>query len=347
MKKSLLVIIGMLVLMLALTACGDSTSTTTPAETTPAETTETTETTETAEGTDGKVYKIGIVQLMEHVALDDARIGFTERLDELGINYEVDYQNAQGDIGTARTIAEKFVNDKVDLIYAIATQAAEAAVGTGTEIPILFSAVTDPVTAHLVDSLEKPGLNVTGTSDAADIGHQLSLYKELDPSIETIGVIYTSDEINSIVQVDEVKRLAPEAGLTVEEVGIATISDLPQAAQSLIQKVDAMYIVSDNKIASSVALLSDLLIENKKISISAEESQVQGGILLTNGMKYLDLGTQTADMAKRILVDGENPGEIPVEKSNKLATVVNKNTLEALGLDPNLEVLQGAEYVGE
>lgn len=344
MNKKILSIIGILVLILALTACGNNT-TTAPETTETAETSETTET--TVETEDGKTYKIGIVQLMEHVALDDARIGFTERLDELGIVYEVDYQNAQGDIGTARTIAEKFVNDNVDLIYAIATPAAEAAVGTGTDIPILFSAVTDPVTAHLVDSLEKPGLNVTGTSDAADILHQLNIYKQLDPSIETIGVIYTSDEINSIVQVDEVKRLAPEAGLKVEEVGIATISDLPQAAQSLVQKVDAMYIVSDNKIASSVTLLADILLENNMISISAEESQVQGGILLTNGMKYLDLGTQTADMAKRILVDGENPGEIPVETSNKIGTVVNKNTLEALGLDPNLEVLQGAEYVGE
>lgn len=330
MKKRNLLIIGMLVMTLALTACGNSAGTKAP-ETT----------------ANGKVYKIGIVQLMEHVALDDARMGFLNRLDELGIDYEVEYQNAQGDIGTARTISEKLVNDKVDLIYAIATQAAEAAVGTGTEIPILFSAVTDPVTAHLVDSIEKPGANVTGTSDAADILHQLKIYKELDPTIETIGVIYTSDEINSVVQVEEVKKLAPEAGLKVEEVGIATISDLPQAAQSLVKKVDAMYIVSDNKIASSVSLLADILLENNMISICAEESQVQGGILLTNGIKYLDLGSQTGDMAKRILVDGENPGDMPVEKSNKIGTVINKNTLEALGLDPNLEVLQGAEYVGE
>lgn len=292
-------------------------------------------------------YKIGIVQLMEHVALDDARLGFVEKLDELGIDYQLDYKNAQGDMAVARTISEKFVADGVDLIYAIATPAAEAAATATDEIPVLFSAVTDPVAAHLVDSIQEPNGNVTGTSDRADIKLQLSMYKDLDPSIKTIGVIYSLDEINSKVQVEEVEKLAKEVGLEVKSAGISNISDLPQTASSLIKDVDAMYLVSDNKIASSISLLADLLIENKMLSICAEESQVLGGALLTNGLKYKDLGAQTGEMAKRILVDGEDPGQMPVEFSKNVITVVNKNTLEALGLSQDLKAFQGAEYVGD
>lgn len=330
MKRRILSILLICVLVIGLAACSDAEKT-------------------QKNNSDGseKVYKIGLVQLMEHVALDDARTGFIEKLDELGINYELDYQNAQGDISVARTISDKFVSNGVDLIYAIATPAAEAASGATSDIPILFSAVTDPVSAHLVESIEKPGGNVTGTSDAADIKLQLSLYKKIDPDIKTIGIIYTLDEVNSLVQVEEVKKIAPEFDLEVETIGISNISDLPQSSESLIKKVDAMYIVSDNKIASSIALLSDLMIENNMISICAEESQVAGGVLLTNGMKYKDLGAQTAVMAKRILVDGENPANIAVEKSTNVSTVVNKNTLETLGLDPNLEIFKNAELIGE
>lgn len=330
MKRRILSIVLICVLVIGLAACSDAEKT-------------------QKNNPDGseKVYKIGLVQLMEHIALDDARTGFIEKLDELRINYELDYQNAQGDIAVARTISDKFVSNGVDLIYAIATPAAEAASGATPDIPILFSAVTDPVSAHLVESIEKPGGNVTGTSDAADIKLQLSLYKKIDPNIKTIGIIYTLDEVNSLVQVEEVKKIAPEFDLEVETIGISNISDLPQSSESLIKKVDAMYIVSDNKIASSIALLSDLMIENNMISICAEESQVAGGVLLTNGMKYKDLGAQTAVMAKRILVDGESPANIAVEKSTNVSTVVNKNTLETLGLDPNLEVFKNAELIGE
>ncbi|MDO5725629.1 MAG: ABC transporter substrate-binding protein [Tissierellia bacterium] len=277
--------------------------------------------------------KIGVVQLMEHLALDDCYKGFEEELENLGIECEIIYKNAQGDIATARTISEKLVQDEVDLIFAIATGAAEAAVSTGTDIPILFSAVTDPIEAHLVESLEEPGANCSGTSDAADVLAQLKIFKELDPEIETIGIIYSSDEINSLVQVEEVEKYAPECGLKVETSAIANISDLPQIAQSLVKKVDALYIPSDNKIAGSISLLADILIKEKMISVCAEESQVTGGGLITNGISYYDLGAQTAKMAKRVLVDGEDISKMPVEKGDNPRKVVNEETMKALDLE--------------
>lgn len=153
-----------------------------------------------------EVFQIGIIQFAEHPALDDARKGFEDGLKELGIEAKIHYQNAQGDIPTTTSIAQKFVKDKVDLIYAIATPAAQAAKQTTSDIPILFSAVTDPVKAEIVESWEKVGGNVTGTSDKAPTESQLKIFKEIDPNINTIGIIYNTSESNSEIQVEEVKK---------------------------------------------------------------------------------------------------------------------------------------------
>ena len=291
---------------------------------------------------ESKKFKIGIVQLVEHPALDNARMGFEDQLKALGIEADIDYQSAQGDIPTARTIAEKFVNDKVDLIYAIATPAAQAAAGATTEIPVLFSAVTDAVAAELVASNEMPGGNVTGTSDAADLDSQLDLFKKIDPNINTIGMIYTADEVNSVTQVKQVEEMAPKFGLKTVSKSITQISDLPQVAQSIMAEADAFYVLTDNKIASSISILADILKENKKISVSAEESHIDGGLLISKSLSYQQLGKQTADMAKKILVDGAAPKDIPVETAKELKLSVNTKTLEVLGLDKGMEVFKGA-----
>lgn len=288
---------------------------------------------------------IGIVQLIEHPALDDAREGFINELKELGIDAKIDYQNAQGDIATARTISEKFVSDKVDLIYAIATPAAQAAKAATKDIPILFSAVTDAVEADLVESNDKPGANITGTSDAANLDDQFKIFKELDPSIKRIGIIYTSDEANSLSQLKQAQAKAPEYGYEIISKSITQISDLPQVAQSIIDEADAFYILSDNKIASSITVLSDLLKEHKKISVSAEESQVKGGILISQSLSYKRLGAQTADMAKRILVDKVSPNQIPVENSKETKNVINKETLEALGINQTQKIITDAQEI--
>lgn len=295
-----------------------------------------------------KVYKIGISQLVEHTALDDARRGFEDGLEELGINAKIDYKNAQGDIPTTISISEKFISDEVDLIYAIATPAAQSARQISENIPVLFSAVTDPVKAEIVSDWEKPGGNVTGTSDmATTLSEQLQMFKKIDPNIETIGILYNTSEANSEIQIEEVKKLAPEESLEVVTVGVSNVNELPQAIDSILSKVDALYNISDNLVASSVELVTNKLIEKNMISVSAEESQVSGGILITNGLSYYELGKQTAEMAKHILVDGKDPASMPVIKAQKTQTTVNIKTLKALGLDENNELFKNAIKVGE
>lgn len=297
------------------------------------------------ESGDGKKLKIGIVQFVEHPALDDARIGFEEKLKELGIDAEIDYKNAQLDIPTTKTIAEKFVSDKVDLIYAIATPSAQAAAAATSDIPVLFSAVTNAEENKLVQSNEKPGGNVTGTIDAADLNAQFELFKKIDSNIETVGMIYTADEDNSIVQVKQVQEIAPKLGLKTVAKTINQLSDLPQIAQSMMSEADAFYILTDNKIASSIAILSDILKENKKVSVGAEVSHIKGGMLASKSLSYKELGKQTAEMAKKILVDKVKPEDIPVESAKNIDFVINPETLEALGLDKNLEVFKDAVEV--
>ena len=301
-----------------------------------------------SEATTGeKIFNIGISQLAEHPALDDARRGFEDGLKELGVNADISYQNAQGEIPNTVTIASKFVEEDVDLIYAIATQAAQSARQATNEIPVLFSAVTDPVEAEIVDDWNNVGGNVTGTSDKAPVESQLKMFKEIDPSIKTIGIIYNTSEPNSEVQIKEVKELAPGLGLDVIEIGVTTVNDMPQALDSLLSKVDALYALSDNLVASSVELVTNKLIEYNKISICAEETQVGGGLLITNGLSYYELGKQTAQMAKEILIDGKNVSDIPVGVAEKTIITVNQKTLKALGLDENLPIFKDAVKVGE
>lgn len=304
-------------------------------------------TTGSTSGEQNPSYTIGISQLADHPALDDARKGFEDGLKELGIDAEIVYQNAQGDIPNTVTISQKFVNDGVDLIYAIATPAAQSAKQATDEIPVLFSAVTDPVQSEIVEDWKNVGGNVTGTSDKAPVEAQLKMFKEIDPSIKTIGVIYNTSEANSEIQLEEVKALAPKEGLEVVAVGVTTVSEMPQALDSLLADVDALYALSDNLVASSVELVTQKLIENNMISVCAEESQVGGGILVTNGLSYYELGKQTAQMAKEILVDGKNVSEIPVGLAEKTVTTVNQNSLKALGLDENLEIFKDAVKVGK
>lgn len=296
--------------------------------------------------TGGKTYTIGISQLAEHPALDDARRGFEDGLKELEVDAEIVYQNAQGDIPNSLSIAQKFVKDKVDLIYAIATPAAQSAKQATKDIPVLFSAVTDPVKSEIVADWDNVGGNVTGTSDMAPTESQLKMFKEIDSNIKKIGILYNTGESNSEIQIDEVKELAPAEGLEVVTVGVTNTSEIPQAIDSLLKKVDAVYILSDNLVASSVELVSKKLIENKKISVSAEETQVRGGILVTNGLSYYELGKQTAKMAKEILVDKKDISTIPVGIAEKTITTVNEKTLTELGLDANLPIFKDAVKVG-
>lgn len=293
------------------------------------------------------VYTIGINQLSEHPALDDARRGFEDGLQEFGVNAKIVYQNAQGEIPNTIMIAQKFVKDEVDLIYAIATPAVQSTKQVTSDIPVLFSAVTDPVKSEIVDDWKNVGANITGTSDLADTSAQLKMFKEIDPSIKTIGILYSTDESNSAIQIEEVEKLAPAEGLEVMTIGVSNVNELPQAIDSLFKKVDAIYILSDSMIAGAVELVSTKLIEYNLVSVSTEESQVDGGILVTNGLSYYELGKQTALMAKEILMDKKSISTIPVGLAEKTVTTVNEKTLELLGLDANLPLFKDAVKVGK
>lgn len=291
---------------------------------------------------DTSQFKIGILQLAEHPALDDARRGFEDGLEELGVNVEIAYQNAQGDIPNTVSISQKFVKDEMDLIFAIATPAAQSAKQATSEIPIIFSAVTDPVLAGLVESNESPGANITGTSDGIPIDKQLQIFKDLDDSIKNIGIIYNTSEPNSQVQVDVAKEFAQTIGLEIIDVGISTISDIPQAVDSIKSKVDAIYTITDNMVASAINVVAEKALANDMITVAAEGSHLDGGILITDGISYYELGKQSARMAKEILVDGKAPAEIPTEVAENTSKVFNEKTLNALGLDINNKVFKDA-----
>lgn len=296
---------------------------------------------------DKKAITIGISQLAEHPALDEARRGFEDGLKELGIDANIVYQNAQGDIPTSLSIAQKFVKDGVDLIFAIATSAAQSAKQATDEIPIVFSAVTDPVEAELVKSMDSPGGNITGTSDESPMDRQLKLFKEIDSSIKKVGIVFNTSEPNSQVQVKKAKELAATLGLEIVEVGINTINDIPQAVDSIIKKVDAIYTITDNMVASAINVVAEKAIENNMITVGAEESHVTGSILITDGISYYELGKQSAKIAKEILIDGKSPSVIPVETAVNTKKVYNEETLNALGLDINNEVFKDAEKIAK
>ena len=204
--------------------------------------------------------QIGVLQLVEHPALDAARQGFIDRLSELGYEAEFDIQSAQNEMSIAVTIAQKFKSDRKDLVLAIATPAAQAAVNVIDDIPILITAVTDPVAAQLVDSIERPGGNLTGTSDLTPVRTQLELLTQIVPNARRVGVLYNSGEVNSVVQVQIARDAARDLGLTLVEATAATTAEVLQAAQSLVGRVDAIYVPTDNTVVAaieSVVLVSE------------------------------------------------------------------------------------------
>ena len=294
---------------------------------------------------EGKKFKIGISQFAEHPALDDVRKGFEDELKSLGVNADIIYKNSQGDTGVAGVIAQKFVSDKADLIFGIATVSAQAAKQSTDKIPVLFSAVTDPVNSQLVKTMDKVGGNVTGTTDATPMEKQLGLFQKIDPKIKKVGIIYNTSESNSEIQVANAKEIGAKLGLEIRAVGVNNINDIPQAVNSMISKVDGFYTITDNIVASAINLISMAANERGMVTVGAEEAHVKGGILLTDGLSYYELGRQTGRMAKEILVDGKKPEDMPVETLANTTKVVNEKTMKNLKLNKELPVFEGAEFI--
>lgn len=283
----------------------------------------------------GKV-KIGILQLVEHGALDAASKGFVDALAEVGYkdgeNIVIDYQNAQGEQANCQTIAQKFINNRSDLILAIATPAAQAVANLTTDIPILVTAVTDPESAKLVKSNSMPGTNVSGTSDLTPVFAQIELLKKLVPNVKKIAFMYNSSEQNSIFQINLAKEAAKSLNLEWIDATVSNSNEIQQVVQSVVGKVQAIYIPTDNMLAAGLATVSMVSNPAGIPVICGEEGMVSLGGLATYGLNYYELGKQTGRMAVRILRDGEKPEEMPIEYQENGTLVINQEVANALNI---------------
>lgn len=295
-------------------------------------------------GDGSESYSIGINQLVQHPALDDATAGFKEAFADAGADVDWDEQNANGEQPTALTIAQQFANADLDMALAVATPAAQATVQNLIDIPVLFTAVTDPVSAELVESMDAPGSNVTGTSDEAPIDQQLELLKELVPDAQNVGIVYASGEVNSQVQVDAATEAAEGLDLEIETQTVTSVNEIQQAVEAL-GDVDAIYVPTDNMVVSGIASLVQVAEEKQIPVIGAEAGTVEGGAAATIGIDYHELGRQTGEMALRILRDGEDPAEMPVEKATEFTYVVNEEAAQNQGVEIPEDILAEAETV--
>jgi putative tryptophan/tyrosine transport system substrate-binding protein len=280
--------------------------------------------------------KLGISQIVEHQSLDDARKGFIDALEAKGYkegeNLEIEFQNAQGDMPTAQTIAQNFVSKKKDMILAIATPTAQAAYNATKDIPILITAVTDPVKAGLVKSFELSGTNVTGTTDAAPMEKQFDLLKKLVPGAKKVGILYNTSEVNSEVEVEKARKIAPQFGLEIVTSGITSVNDISQYLESLMKNIDVLYAPADNVIASSMPLIASLCNERMIPIIGAVKGEVEQGALATEGIDYYKLGYQTGEMAVEIL-KGKNPKDMPVASLKDTELVINMKAAKKLNIN--------------
>lgn len=293
---------------------------------------------------------IGVIQYAEHPALDQAYEGFVEGLKENGYDadlVEIDYKNAQGDQSNNKTIANTFVNNNVDLIYAIATPSAQAAANETKDIPIVISAVTDPETSGLVESNENPGTNVTGTSDLNPIDAQMELLTQLVPDAKKIAIMYCNAEDNSRYQADLAKKKADELGLEVVEATVTDSNQIQQVTESLVGKVDAIYIPTDNLLAEGMASVAQVANANDLPTIVGEEGMVQNGGLATYGIDYYELGKLAGAQAAQILKEEKDPAEMAIEylPGDKCVLTINKKVQEELNITVPEDLLNEAEFI--
>ena len=291
------------------------------------------------------VFRIGISQFITHQSLDATREGFVDELAKQGYvegkNIEIDLQNAQGEQRNLKTISQQLAESS-DVVLAIATPSAQSLANTTHTTPVIFSAVTDPVSAKLVESREHPGGNVTGTSDQSSdaISTQINLIKKVLPKAKTIGILYTQSEPNSVVQKDEAKRLLEEKGFTVVEKTILDSNNVKAAAESLMAEVDMVFVPTDNIISSTMETVKQVSIKHKVPVFGGSTEMIAVGGLYNYGTNYEELGRQTARMLIRVL-KGEKPENIAVELPEKLELHTNQEMADALGID--ISKLEGKE----
>lgn len=291
---------------------------------------------------------IGISQIASHSALDLAREGFVEALNSKGYkegeNLNLEIQNAEGDIATSQMIAESFISNDNDLIFAIGTPAAQAAFNTTKDIPIITTAVTDAVQAGLIKSEDKSGTNVAGTSDAVPLDKQLELIQKIFKDVKTIGVLYNTSEVNSEIQVDQLKELAKQSNIDVITKGISSVNDISQSLDSILESIDVLYTPADNLVASSMAIIANKAIAKKVPIVGAEEAHVKGGALITEGINYKKLGFEAGIMAVEVL-EGKDIKELPVKTLDETDLVINEDTLKKLSISIDEEIMSRAKLI--
>lgn len=305
--------------------------------------------TETAAATaDAKT--VAITAIVEHPSLDAVRKGAIEALAQEGYkegqNLTVNFQSAQGNVATAGQIAKQFAADNPDAIIAIATPSAQAVVSATTSVPVVFSAVTEPVEAKLVSKLDGSGTNVTGASDVLPLEPQVALIKELLPNVKNIGFVYSPGEVNSTVTLKNLKAIAQTQGVTIVEAPAQKSSDIAMAAQSLAGKVDVIYTSTDNNVVNAYEALAKVAKEGKIPLVSSDPGVIERGASVVLGVNYHQLGIETGKITARIF-KGEKAGDIPVYSASELDLFVNKKNASEQGLTVPQSILDKAQKVIE
>lgn len=294
--------------------------------------------------------KIGVLQFVTHDSLDEIYKGIKAGLEEGGYttteNLSIDFMNAEGDQSQVQTMSKKLVDNGNELLIGIATPAAQGLANATTELPIIMGAVTDPVGANLVTDLKNPGGNITGVSDQTPVADTVSLIKEITPDAKTIGVLYSSNEDNSKIQVAEFKAAAEEAGYTVLEYAVASSNELASTVEVASSKVDAFFTPVDNTVASAFSTVVSVANKSKTPIFTSVEDMVEGGGIASVTLNQYDLGVATGKMAAKIL-DGANPADTPVQIFNEGTVVVNQKVAKELGITLSDEVINQASKVIE
>ena len=300
---------------------------------------------DTSTSTTGTTYKIGVLQLTEHAALDASNEGFVAALDDAGIDYEIDQQNAQNDQSACQTIASKLVNDGDDLILAIGTPAAQAVAGATSDIPIIGTAITDFAESGLVEDNEAPGGNLTGSSDLTPVSDQIDLLQQLVPDVKTVGLLFCTAEANSEIQIEMAEEALDEAGIAHERYTVSSSNEIQQVIESMVGKVDAIYAPTDNTIAAGMATVAMVANDNKLPVIVGCDTMVEDGGLASYSINYYDLGYKAGEMAVEILTEGADPAEMPITylAADECTLIANQATADEVGID--LSVLNDAEIV--
>lgn len=292
-----------------------------------------------------KEYIIGIIQIADHPSLDAAREGFLKELNRENISYKLIDHRAGGDISLIPQLASDLKIKGADLIYTIGTPAAQGVYNIVNDRPILFTAVTDPVGAGLVDEKTRVGANITGVSDYVDPAKVIDDFLKIYPEVKTFATMYNTNEQNSLVQIEALEKALKDKGLSLKKQGVSSINDIPQALASLKSGTDAMVTVTDNVVVNAMPVIAKTLKDEKIPSLAFDEGSVENGALIAEGVNYEKIGIRAGEMAGEILKENKDIKEIPFEDAKDLSMLVNKEIAELLGLDLNVDGLKNAKII--